>query len=348
MSVLPPTLFEALDADPSLWPGPLAPEGRRALADQLGGWPDEVRGAVVSALVDPERNAWAHAAILGGRCVAAAGGAIVGMVTDDVLEATDARGDRFGLQPLGFRLPASPSGDPADVDRLLRALDAAFGSRGWVLWLRRPVPSGLAVEPIRKAVQIWLSALDRGERVESHAVYEDDVEGVALDLTVLDVAQGSKLSGRVLTVPPLAALERLASVDAHIVEAATRSEETVGDLALLVALAADSPWLVSRGYVQQLLFGTPDSVLSTRDGERTTYEASFTANGRSLYSDPACRRVAATWWIEPGPPGAPAFTSSVKVLENPWADHAPALTPPWPRFVPLEAGHRARMRWDGR
>ncbi|MCA9492679.1 MAG: hypothetical protein KC621_22250, partial [Myxococcales bacterium] len=245
--------------------------------------------------------------------------------------------------PLGFRLQQHPSGEPEDVARLMRALDAAFASRRYILWIRRPVPAGLDVEPIRRAVQLWLSGLDRGERVESHAVYEDD--DVAIDLTVLDGTG----SGRLLTVPPLGALERLARVDASIVEAATRSEETVGDCPLIVVLSADARWLVSRGYVQQLLYGTPDMVLTERttgDDPSLGYEASFTANGRSLFSDPACRRVSAVWWIEPQE--ATTLGHQLRVLENPWADQVPALTPSCPKFVPTQTGHKARMKWEGR
>ena len=340
MSVLPPTLFDTLAADASLWPGLLSDEGRSELAARLDALPDDVRSAVLSALVDPDRTPWARAVLHACRGLVEAGGQVVGMLTDDVVEATDARGDRFGLQPLGFRLDPHAAGPPADVERLLRALDAAFGARRYVLWIRRPVPADLDVEPIRRAVQLWLSGLDRGDRAESHAVYEDD--DVAIDLTVLS----AKGSGRMLTVSPLEALERLARVDASIVDAATRSEEAVGDCPLVVALAADTRWSVSRGYVQQLLYGTPDCVLTSAGEGTPTYEATFTANGRSLFSDPACRRVSAVWWIEPDP--ADALHHRSWVLENPWADPLPALSPQCARFVPVESGHRAKMKWEGR
>ncbi|MCB9687299.1 MAG: hypothetical protein H6738_14160 [Alphaproteobacteria bacterium] len=344
MSVLPPALFESLASDASLWPGELSETERADLEARIVALPEDARSAVLSALVDPDRNPWARAVLLAARTLGEAGGSVVGMLTDDVVEAVDARGDRFGVQPLGFRLQSHPSGDPEDVARLMRALDAAFGTRRYILWVRRPVPPGLDVEPIRRAVQLWLSGLDRGDRVESHAVYEDD--DVAIDLTVLDGAG----SGRLLTVPPLGALERLARVDASIVEAATRSEEIVGDCPLVVVLSADARWLVSRGYVQQLLYGTPDVVLTERtlgEGGSVAYEAAFTANGRSLFSDPACRRVGAVWWIEPDAAATP-MGHQLRVLENPWADQLPALTPPCPRFVPTQTGHKARMKWEGR
>lgn len=344
MSVLPPSLFEALEADASLWPGALARDGQARLEQIVAPLPAEVRDALVSALVDPERNDWARAAVMGLRLAATAGAVAVGMATDDLVEMTAARGERFGLVPLGFRLPAHPWGPPADVRRLLDVLDGTFGERRYLLYLRRPVPAGLDPGPICRAVQLWLGAIDRGERAEKHAVYEDD--DVAIDLTVLEPAPGD--GGRLLTIGPVTTLERLGAVDARMVEAATRSEESIGDLPLVMALAADLPWRLPRGYVQQLLYGTPDRVDATT-GAEPTYEAELTPNGRSLFSDPACRAVAAMWWLEPADPLEP-FGYRSRVYENPWAARPPALPVAGPRFAPVgEPRSRGAvvLRWGG-
>lgn len=355
-SSLPPSLFEALDADPTLWPGPLSAEGRVALDTLVAPLPPEVRNAIVSAMVDPERNDWSRAASLGLILAATAGAKPLGLATDDLIEMVDVRGERFGLQPLGFRLPAEPCGPAEDVVRLLDGLDATFAHRRYVLYLRRPVPAGIDIAPICRAVQLWLSQVDRGDRAELHAVYEDD--DVAIDLTVVEPQIHSEIGGRVLTVGPVAALERLGAVDARLVEAASRTEESVGSLPLVMVAAADRPWGLSRGFVQQLLFGTPDRVSSDRgsatggaDGGAvgSLYEAEFTPNGRSLFSDPACRTISALWWIESQltvPPDPLSFLG--RAYDNPWATSSPALPVAAPRFAPVAEPDRKRrvvLKW---
>lgn len=344
MSVLPPSLFEALEADASLWPGALAREGRVRLEALVAPAPEEVRDAVVSSLVDPERNDWARAAVLGLRLAATGGARPVGMATDDLIELLGPRGDRFGLAPLGFRQDPRPWGPDGDVARLLDVLDGTFGERRYLLYLRRPVPPGLDPGPISRAVQLWLGAIDRGERAERHAVYED--EDVAIDLTVVDGEGGE--GGRLLTIGPVTTLERLGGVDARMVEAATRSEESIGDLPLVMVLSADRPWRMPRGYVQQLLYGTPDRIEAI-SGPEPSYEAEFTPNGRSLFSDPACRSVAALWWIEPAPGGDP-LACRTRAQENPWAHRPPQVPVEGPRFSPIgEPGSRGSvvLRWGG-
>jgi hypothetical protein len=345
MSVLPSSLYEALEADASLWPGPLGPECRARLRATLAALPEDVRDAVVSALIDPERNDWGRAAFLGITLAVRAGAKPTAMGNDDLVELVLPRGDRFGLQPLLFSLPAHRWGEPSDVRRLLDALDATFGERRYLLYLRRPIPVGIDPGPIRRAVHLWLSAIDRGERAERHAVYEDD--NVAIDLTVLEGAAGG---GRVLTVGPVTTLERLSAVDARLVDAATRSEESLGDLPLGMVLAANRPWRMPRGYVQQLLYGTPDRISASHAPGHTTYEAAITPNGRSLFSDPTCRSVAALWWLEPSEPEDP-LTTTACVYENPWAVNAPRLPVRGKGFVARgEPGPRgaALLRWEHR
>ena len=345
MSALPPSLFEALEADASLWPGPLAAEARAELGAALAPLPVDVRSALLSAMVDPVRNDWSRAAWTGLALAATAGAVPTGLATDDLIEMRDARGERFGLQPLGFRLPASPWGPPADVERVLSALDLTFAHRRYVLYLRRPIPAGIDASPIARAVTLWLAQVDRGDRAEMHAVYEDD--DVAIDLTVIDARAPGETGGRVLTVGPVASLERLGEVDARLTEAASQSEESVGSLPLVMALAADRPWGLSRGFVQQLLFGTPDRVSVGADGPGS-YEAAFTPNGRSLFSDPACRTIAGLWWLA-STPGQPLGWTS-RVYENPWTTSTLALRVGGPRFAPFGEPDRKRqvvLRWSG-
>jgi hypothetical protein len=312
MSALPSSLLETLDADQSLWRG--APP-RVALERWVASVPEEVRDALLSALVDPERHGWSRAALWGIDLALSAGASATGLATDDVVELRDQRGERFGLVPLAFDPPASPLGPPEDAQRLLSTLDRVFGHRKYIVSLRRPVPAGLDLGPISSAVQLWLAQLDRGP-TEQHATYED--ADVSIDFTVVDAS--SARGGRVLTIGPMQVMEQLGEVDGALTDAASRCEESLGNLPLVMVIALKDRWRVPRGFVQQLLYGTPDAVRV-----EGVYEADFTANGRSLFSDPSTRG------------------------DNPWALTPLTLALPGPRFAMVgEADRRGRvtLRWD--
>lgn len=337
MSALPPSLLETLDADPSLWPGP---EPRAALERWFASVPADVRDALLSSLVDPERHGWSRAALWGLDLAVGAGATAVGLANDEVVELVDRRGERFGLVPVEFRPPSSPMGSVPDSERLLQGLDRVFDHRSYIVSFRRPVPEGLDIGPILSAVQLWLAQLDRGPG-ERNATYED--AEVAIDFTVVDARPRGKngaTPGRLLTFPPMEAMEQLGAVDVAVVDAAARCEESIGSLPLVMVVAYGSPWRVPRGFVQQLLYGTPDAVQVNG-----SYEAAFTANGRSLFSDPAARTIAALWWMGPGDCGHRAYI-------NPWLDPRSAsgvvLDVPEPRFAPIQEVDRrgqVTMRW---
>ena len=298
MSVLPPSLFEALEADTSLWPGDRVhgvPEVRtaleQALEQSLAALPAEVRQVLVSAMVDPERNDWSRAAVLGVQLAATAGAMVTGLANDEVLEMRDTRGERFGLQPLGVRLPAEPYGPSADVQRLLTGLDRAFGHRQYVLCIRRPIVAGLDVTPICSAVQLWLAQRDRTDTRDGHAVYEDDE--VSLDLTVVDENPPGDRGGRVLTFGPLGSEDRLDAVQEQAREAVSRAEESLGTLPLVLAAAADRPWHLSRSVVQQRLYGLAQRTAT--DGTDGTFEADFVPSSTARFAHPSYRPVCEVW-----------------------------------------------------
>jgi hypothetical protein len=345
-------VLDALEAGGIPWPGPLTVDDRHAFERLLDGVSEDGRTPLLSAVMDPDRNAWARAAFHTLHFLTARGARFVGFASDDALEFEDQRGERFGAIPLAFTLPPHPGGEEGDVTRMLGALDAAFAHRRYALWLRRPLPDRVDVDPVRRAVHLWLTALERGDRTETHAVYEDD--DIALDLTIIPPAQRGGPTGRLVTVMPLPSLDRLAVTDGRIVEAAAKAEESAGDLPLVCLAVADRPWKVSRGYMQQLLYGTPDRVETTLTGGSSpgagsagTYEAEFTATGRSMFSDPACKRVAEAVWLEPGAQTG-ALSYRALSLQNPWAAATPAIRSVGRTFTSRsERGARkVVLRWE--
>lgn len=344
MSVLPPSLARALEADASLWPGSedvrARPEVRAALLRELeralAVVPTDVRDVLLSAMVDPVRNDWSRAAVLGLSLAATGGAAATGLANDEVLEMRDARGERFGLVPVGARLPAHPTGPPEAVARLLRGLDGAFGHRRYVLCIRRPLRANLDVAPICSAVQLWLAQRDRHDQRDRHAVYED--EEIALDLTVVDDDPASDRGGRLLTFGPLGSEDRLDAMHEAVRDAVSRTEESLGALPLVVVAAADRPWNLPRGLVQHHLYGLADRTLAGPG----TFEADFTPSASARFAHPVFRSVCALWWVEPGPRGALSCRARAHV--NPWASTALALRVAAARFAPDDASER----WVGR
>lgn len=315
MAVFPSVLLDTLSADSGLWPGPLA-EGavRERLEQVLRALPGEVRDEVLDALADPSRNVQARAMLAGITVAATSGSRPVGVTAPGCLRMEGHAGDTWVLGVLSFASAAHAAGAPGDMDRLTEALDQTFGTRCYVLHVRRSLPPGFDPEPIARAVRLWLSAIDRGEWDGQHALYEDD--DVALELTLTgDRREGT--SNRLLTVGPITALERLAGVDARLVRQALKVQDELADVPVVSLLAASERWRMPRGYVEQLLYGTADFV-STGGRRHPSYRAGFSPNGRSLFSDPACRNLASLWWIEPstGPFGFRCWSH-----DNPWTDH---------------------------
>jgi hypothetical protein len=310
MPALPPRLRDVLSDPDAPWTLQLSPEDAASMGAFLAQLPEEVVLAVLSALSDPERVLWGSGVIRACHLVQTAGGEVGGLLQEDVVEMVDAMGQRFGLAVVPIPSPGPRWGSEADLKLLCERLDRTFAHRRYVLYIRRALPEGIDVDGIARAVSLWLSAVERGERHEKHAVYEDG--DIAFELTLVE---GSGGVPRVLTVGPVDALERLAAVDAEVVELAVQLEESLGELPVVVSLASDAAWRMPRGYVEQLLYGTADATQTTRGTGSGSYEASFRPNGRSLFSDPVCRNLMGLWWTGPGEAGSVAAVAH----DNPWA-----------------------------
>ena len=348
MSVLPSSLIDALASRRSPWAAPLGPAEQARIEATLVGLADDVRVTVLSALADPDRALWGRGVLDGLSLARELGVRAVGMADEDVVELMSARGQRVGWAVLPFPAPADRWGARRDVERLLERLDQTFRGRPYVFYLRRRLPPGIDVDGIARAVHLWLSAVERGERHERHAVYEDGE--IAFELTLAEGAAAR--TPRLLTVGPISALERLAEVDAELVELAVRVEESHGELPLVVGAVSDHAWRLPRGYVEQLLYGTADATHCLHTGDQPSaapgYRAQFRPNGRSLFSDPVCRHLLSLWWLSPSATDPLGVASQSHT--NPWARHEIELLPPGRRFAlvePLGASGQAVLGWLG-
>lgn len=345
MTHLTPELVRTLTAQAPWVAGPNADRVVERLELMLAWTPAPVRSLLLDELIAaPDR---ARVLLQGFALASTAGALPVDVIDERTVEMRDHEGAPFALIALATATSAWPNGDPEDVARLTAALDSTFQGRQYALYLRRVVPPDFNPAPVARAVHLWLAAIDRGEWKGRHAIYEDDQ--IALELTLVQ-QHATRGGGRLMTVGPVTALERLAAIDGMVVEIAQRHGQVDSPLPLVVALGANPSWRVPRGYVEQLLYGTADWVEATSSPEGSSYTAQFRANGRSLFSDPVCRSLCALWWLE----SDPAVDARVDPLafrgwghDNPWCD-ALARIPPVdiPRFVAqVEAPAAAEDAW---
>jgi hypothetical protein len=344
MPDLPPRLRDVLSDLDAPWTSQLTPEEAAAAGTVLAQLPEQVVLAVLSALSDPERALWGAGVIRACHLVREAGGEIGGLLAEDVIECIDEAGGRVGLAVVPVPSVGPRWGSVEALRLLCDRLDRTFAHRRYVLFVRRALPDVIDVDGIARAVSLWLSAVERGERHEKHAVYEDG--DIAFELTLVE--GGGAGAPRVLTVGPVDALERLAAVDSEVVELAVQLEESLGDLPVVVSLASDASWRLPRGYVEQLLYGTADAIVASQG----SYEATFRPNGRSLFSDPVCRYLVGLWWTSPTDDGGTAAIAH----DNPWSRGVAQLSPPCRRFAPAPssddgargAGEVTLRWWGGR
>ena len=344
MAVLSDTLQQAR-SDPSGWLARADAEGTAQVEALLASLPEDVRDAALSALLDPVRHTWAFAALVGLRRATRAGAVVMGMAHEDLVELADARGHRFVLAPVACEPEPAPLGQPDDVDHLLTVLDGILGHLPYHLHISRRLPESPDVQSVARAVRLWVSELGRKKpKVSRSARYEDG--GVCIDIALGSDKLGK---GRILTIGPTDALERLHRLERQLIDAVARHEQSVGEVPLVLALGAAKPWRLPRGYVQLQLYGTPGRVNAVRAEGRRTYEAWFAGDQSALLNDPMFRFVTALWWTHTAdaPPDDPLNGSFVG-HENPWASVLLELAVQGQCFrcIDLAADRTAFMRWE--
>jgi hypothetical protein len=338
--------------DMSRWPGLLADPERESLLRRLelglGCLQEPVRDRIADLLTSLSLpNLFLGRALVWGASLAGLTGSIpVEARADGTLVVQPPKGPAFLLIPMVFHTSDASPGPADAVERLVDSLEGAFGDRPFALHLRRPLSPEFDNEAVFRAVQLWVRAVDRGEWRGRHAVYDD--EQVSLELTLLDAVRRKEHPSLTFFMGPSVSLDRLAVVDSHLQEVARRfaSEE----LPLVGLLVGNPGWGLTRGYVCQLLYGTPDEVMTRGSGEPGSYVATYSDDRYSLFADPQFRRLAALWWVEPAkrdPIGVSGWAH-----ENPWRSQG-ADVPSFPGtcfrpYTDLDEAreHAVSMTWE--
>lgn len=232
-------------------------------------------------------------------------------------------------------------GDPIGLARLVEGLDRAFGERSYVLHVKQPVPSSVEPNPVARAVQLWIDAVDRGEWPGRTAVFDDGALNVEFALGDLRGWEGP-----LAIVPPARVIDRVDRARIAMLDAMARYQASGCERPLVLSLWWEGEGATTRGYLQQLLYGLPESV-ETELGitGASSFRAFHRRSTEALLASDLAGEVAAVWWLEDAGEGIRALCH-----ENPWTLRPERPLPPSVGGFRVDrvgdaAGSLACVRW---
>ena len=228
-------------------------------------------------------------------------------------------GPTYALSVLAFLQQTRPGGDEASRQRLLEGLNRVASRQRFVVLIRRWLPHDFAVDPLRRAVEMWLSQVQSGSWEGRYAAYEDDHVSLEFGLT------GERATGRqtpvALILGPFAAHRTMEVIEPRVVrELDGHRASTLRDQPQLIACVSDQPWSVNDGYLGDFLYGRPSCTNVGADG--ATYTFSGPA-GPCAFRDPLYAHFAGFLMLDRRPERP--LEVRARAWLNPWATHP--LTP---------------------
>lgn len=298
--------------------GPVLAQVRELVA-RLGP-PFEARAVELLSSLDNRRffQGFAEAVTLGA--LTRRGWALEAMVGPGPrLEVRAPDGRRFVLGVVSFLHQTRPGGDDETIRRLADALSRVASRQRFVVLIRRWLPHDLDPEPVRRALELWLSQVGSGTWEGRYATYEDERVSLEFCLT------GDKSRGRqgplAFVLGPFTAHRAMEVLEPRVVREVDRHlAGPARSLPLLVAAVSDQPWSINQGYLRDFLYGRP--TLTTSDGHTTTYEFGGPP-GPCAFRDPLYQNFAGLLLLDREPTRPLEVRGSA--LLNPWS-RAP-LTP---------------------
>ncbi len=225
------------------------------------------------------------------------------------------------------------------VQRLRESLERVQARLRFSIFVRKWLPHDFNPEPVRQAVEMWLQEVEGGKWDGRFAAYEDESVSLEFGLTGERAKAGQALV--VQALGPFMAARTVAVLESVLVREMDRYRlGSERDVPLVISLVGDQPWLVSRGYVRELLYGKPRwTVGSTHPGSLPWEGAVGLYPEPCLFKDPLYRALSGIMMIER--PVGDALGLDGRVYSNPFA-----ISPITPGELPFRvlAEHR---REDG-
>ncbi len=229
------------------------------------------------------------------------------------LEVGKGGGPSFSLSVLAFLHQTRPGGDEQTRRRLEAGLARVASRHRFVVLIRRWLPHDADVEPVRRAIEMWLGQVQSGTWEGRYAAYEDDKVALEFCLT-RERAKGGE-SPLALVLGPFAAHRAMEVIEPRVVRELDRhAAGPARGQPLVVACVSDQPWNINDGYLRDFLYGRPNCTLA--DGGVSTW--TFGDNGGPCaFRDPLYSAFSALLLIDREP--SRPTTVRARALFNPWA-----------------------------
>jgi hypothetical protein len=260
------------------------------------------------------------------------------------LAVRDPGGRTFDTLVLAFVRQVRPVPDRTVLERLANAINRVGGRSRIVVCVRKWLPHDFDPEPVRRAIDLWLTDADRSSLNSRYATYDDEHTSLEFALTN---AEGPFEDGVVLfSLGPFEAQRTIEILETRVVFELDAYRAGEGQRPLVLSCVADQPWCISDGYLRDLLMGKP--VAQSTSGTDGSYELTYgPAFSPSLFRDPLYRSVGGLILTERTT--SDALDVHTRAYLSPWAEERiepSALDCPSLALDRLD-GDRPVLRWFG-
>ncbi len=219
----------------------------------------------------------------------------------------------FVLTVLAFLHQTRPGGDEQTRRRLEAGLARVASRHRFVVLIRRWLPHDLDVEPVRRAIEMWLGQVQTGTWEGRYAAYED--ERVALEFCLTGERAKGGESALALVLGPFAAHRAMEVVEPRVVRELDRhAAGAARSVPQVVACVSDQPWSINDGYLRDFLYGRPSATMATAGVSQWTFDAN---SGPCAFRDPLYSAFSALLLVD-REPSRPTLLR-VRAFLNPWA-----------------------------
>lgn len=217
------------------------------------------------------------------------------------------------LSVLAFLHQTRPGGEEETRKRLTDALGRVHSRQRFAVLIRRWLPHDFDPDPVRRAIELWLSQVQAGQWEGRYAAYEDD--NIALEFCLTGEKARPRQSPVALTLGPFFAHRTLEVLEPKVVKELDRHlASPQRNTPLVVACVADQPWAVNEGYIRDFLYGRA-SWVACEGGRR---EVAFGGPPSvCAFRDPVYSAVSAVLLIDRSP--AEGVAVRARAWSNPWA-----------------------------
>jgi len=216
---------------------------------------------------------------------------------------------------LAFIQPGRTSHETEAMGQLIRSLNRARARHRIAVLVRRWHPHDFNPEPIRRAVDLWLRKVARGQWNGRSAACED--EHIDLEFILTDRTTRTGEGSVAFAMGPLDGFRTLEVVETRLVyELDACQIKGPADEPLIVSLATNADWALSPGFLRGLLYGRPQ--WHSTNGEPHRQEMAFAKDcSPSLFRDPIYNQISATLIMDQQNGLGPC----ARAYLNPWSAH---------------------------